>query len=631
MAETYSLSIKLGVLDKSSGPLRKVAQNLSNIGRRVERLKGRMAAMSATMKATGNKMAGIGKKMSMTLTAPIVAFGALAIKSIVGFDDAMNKLGAVSLTTEGKLAQMRETAKHLGATTRFSASEAAQGMTFLKMAGLEVNEVISVIPGTLKLATAGNLDLATAADIATNVLLSFSMRSKDAAQTATNLARVNDVLALAQSKANTNILQLSEAFQTVGGTADSLGFSLEETTALLGKMADVGSKGGIAGTLLRNAMMRLVNITPKAANAFKKMGIDVSKFITESGKIQNFTGLITEMKEKGAKTGDIMKAFGERGGRAMISLLKSGGPAIDKLKEKLDNAGGSTDKMTEIMERGLPGALRALKSAFEAFQIALGEAGFTGMVRTAAKALTGFFRNMSTAQKSMLKWGIIIAGVIAVIGPLVMAIGGITIALGFLAANPIVLIIAAIVIAIGILTIAIYKNREIIIGWAKSLGDFFINKINTAIRGIYKMLNAMIKVRNKIAGFMGFGEKELLIVPQFKTFELKAKQAKFAAIRTAASEGEFGRDLAKMNIRAKSLDRLEEEQKLKREEDARIDKEINSLMFVKQKSETLIELTMPEGMTGEVKSQKGDKGTKVKIPSVSSRGRNLVSAHAHSH
>jgi TP901 family phage tail tape measure protein len=327
----------------------------------------------------------------------------------------MNKVAAVTQATGEEFKALREQAKELGATTQFSATQASEAMTFLAMAGLNVQDVMKAMPGTLQLAAAGGLDLAAAADIATNVLTAMGMKVEE-------LSRVNDVLALAQAKSNTNVSQLAEAFRPVASTASMLGFEIEEVTALLGKLADVGEKGSAAGTQLRFALLQIVNPTNKARNAFSELGINIEEFTTEDGKIKDFTKLIGILGERGATATQLYKMFGQRGARAIAALLKSGKPAIEELTEKLKNAEGTAAKMAKTMQKGLPGAVNAVKSAFEAVQIAIAESGigeaFTDFLNFIARLLRG----IAKLNPIILKMVSIFAGLVAVAGPLLVVI-----------------------------------------------------------------------------------------------------------------------------------------------------------------------------------------------------------------
>ncbi|MCK5600438.1 phage tail tape measure protein, partial [Candidatus Pacearchaeota archaeon] len=338
-----------------------------------DQLSGKFAQMSKQfdtfrkkMDITAAKMQKVGRTMSTHLTLPILGLGALAGRTAVKFDDSMRKVQAITKATGGEFTGLRDLAMKLGQDTKFTASQAAEGMTFLGMAGLNVNEVMSALPKTLQLAAAGGITLAEAADISTNVMTAMGKTTED-------LTHINDVLASTATSTNTSILELAEGMKNVAGFASEVGISTEELSAQLGKMASGGEKGGIAGTLLRNAFQALLKPTAKMNKLFKQSGVDISNFVTSGGKIKDFNGLMEKLTKGGANASQIMQAFGERGGRAIISLMKTGGPNLKELTTQLVNSQGAAAKMAATMESGPGGVFRRLKSVVESLAIAMAD------------------------------------------------------------------------------------------------------------------------------------------------------------------------------------------------------------------------------------------------------------------
>ncbi len=394
------------IVDKYSGPLQKIRKQ-------TDRARKAMKKASAAVGRFGAKMTSA---QSGIASFAGVLGGAMMLSTFNNFETSMNKLGAVSLANSEDMAKFRDIAKQLGETTQFSAGQVADGMVFLKMAGLETDKVMKAIPGTLQLAAAGGIELAQAADIATNVLMQMGLEVKD-------LTRVNDVLATIQSKANTDILQAAEAMGKVGATASSLGISLEQTTAFIGAMANAGTKGGEAGTLLRNMMLKMVNPTTKARKALKELNINMRQFVTPEGKIKDLTGFIDKLMNSGATTAQIFNILEERGGRAFLSLSKSGKVGLQKLEDAMNGVSGNAQKMADIMMKGLPGALKVLKSVWEATIIALFESGLVDLVLGIVKGISRMLQVLSRANPMLLKM-VGIAGLLAVaLGPVLMAIG----------------------------------------------------------------------------------------------------------------------------------------------------------------------------------------------------------------
>jgi len=396
------------IVDKYSGPIRKIRKA-------TDRARKAMKKASAAVGRFGAKMTSA---QSGIASFAGVLGGAMMLSTFNNFETSMNKLGAVSLANSEDMAKFRDIAKQLGETTQFSAGQVADGMVFLKMAGLETNKVMEAIPGTLQLAAAGGIELAQAADIATNVLMQMGLEVKD-------LTRVNDVLATIQSKANTDILQAAEAMGKVGATASSLGISLEQTTAFIGAMANAGTKGGESGTLLRNMMLKMVNPTTKARKALKELNIDMRQFVTPEGKIKDLTGFVDKLGTSGATTAQIFNILEERGGRAFLSLSKSGKVGLQKLEQAMANVTGNAEKMADIMMKGLPGALKVLKSVWEATIIALFESGFVDLVLDIVKGISKMLQVISRASPMLLK-------IVGIMGLLAVALGPVLMIIGFL-------------------------------------------------------------------------------------------------------------------------------------------------------------------------------------------------------
>ncbi|KKM73938.1 hypothetical protein LCGC14_1405330, partial [marine sediment metagenome] len=236
---TDDTKFKRGV-KRAEGDARKLDDRLDKVGRSFQR---RLTKLGGSLTALGGRMRSVGRGLSLSLTAPLALIGGAIIKVAGQFEASMKKVEALTGETGDSLDKMREQAKQLGITTQFSASEAADGMGFLAQAGFDAEQILAAMPGVLELAAAGELDLARAADIASNVLTQFGIDALD-------IGRVNDILAATASSANTNIEQLAEATKFVGTTAAQSNIPLETIAGAIGVMANAGLQGGIAGTSL---------------------------------------------------------------------------------------------------------------------------------------------------------------------------------------------------------------------------------------------------------------------------------------------------------------------------------------------------------------------------------------------
>ena len=217
----------------------------------------------------GGKISGAGEKL-LPVTAGVTALGTAAVKTASDFDSAMSKVAAVSGATGDDLQALRDKAREMGSKTKFSASEAAEAMNYMAMAGWKTNDMLSGIDGIMNLAAASGEDLATTSDIVTDALTAFGLTAQDSGHFA-------DVLAAASSNANTNVSMLGESFKYCAPIAGALGFSCEDTAEALGLMANAGIKSTQSGTSMRSIMTALSGDVKFCSAAFGEMEIATSK------------------------------------------------------------------------------------------------------------------------------------------------------------------------------------------------------------------------------------------------------------------------------------------------------------------------------------------------------------------
>jgi len=301
-----------------------------------------------------------------------VGLGA-TIRLLANFEQQMSTVRAITGATEVQFRALRAEAQRLGSTTRFSASEAAEGMQFLARAGFNTDQVLASINGTLLLAQAGALDLGSAADIASNILTGFRL---NAAET----GRVVDVLALASNSANTDVRQLGEAMKFVAPVAAGLGVSLEEAAAAIGALSDAGLQGSLAGTGLRRVLAELESSSPasKTRDILAAVGLTADEVrVSQVG----LTTALTRLRDAGIDTGLALEIFGDRGGPA-FEVLSNALPRVNELTGALENAGGTAERIAAIMDDNLNGALLSVRSAIEGLILAVGDSGATGVFTT---------------------------------------------------------------------------------------------------------------------------------------------------------------------------------------------------------------------------------------------------------
>jgi len=312
--------------------------------------------------------------------------GAMVVRNSIGlladFGQSMAVVQAITRATGDQFSQLSEEAQRLGITTRFSASQAADGMIFLARAGFKVGEVMESVGDTLNLAQAGALDLGHAADIASNVLQGFRL---DVSQT----SRMVDVLAFTANNANTTVGQLGDGMKFVAPIAAGLGISLEETSAAMAALSDAGLQAGMAGTGLRRVLSGLEAPTGAAKELLTKAGIAVDEV---RPSVVGLTQALRVLTDAGVDTGMALEIFGQRGGPA-FEVLSSSIPKVVEMTEKLKGAGGEAARVAGIMDDTLKGALFAVESAYKGLVLRLGGATkSTGGLRTVLRGLAGALR-----------------------------------------------------------------------------------------------------------------------------------------------------------------------------------------------------------------------------------------------
>ena len=408
----FNISYRFIVNDGFSRNIRKFQKQAIKAGRSVAKME---RAVSRSFKKMGNAAERARNKTTILSTA-FAAFGALTGRTVFGFERSMNKVSAITNASAADMLKLRGAAKLAGETTQFSASQSADALGFLALAGFKTNQILTALPGTLDLAAASGMDLARAADLATNVLSGFGLEVGE-------LNRVNDVLAKTASSSNTNVEELGGAMRDAAPSASAFGVEIEEVSALLGVMADSGIKGTIAGRNLGIAFARLAKPSKDAERALRRLGINPRAIIDSQGKIKDFTGLIEKLRDSGITGAQAMTIFGEEAGRRIIVLLKKGGRDIRQFTKDLEDSGGAVREMAKRMNLDIVGTTREMVSAFEAVQISMGESGLRGAFDSFFKTITEYLRAFTKLDAGTQKFiGVTIIAV-AALAPLLTVIG----------------------------------------------------------------------------------------------------------------------------------------------------------------------------------------------------------------
>jgi len=288
-----------------------------------------------------------------------------AIEAGANFEAGMDKVAAISGATAEELDALTAKAEEMGAKTMFSASESADALSYMAMAGWKAEDMLAGLEPVMSLAAASGSDLATTSDILTDDLTAFGLSAQDA-------GRFADVLAAASANANTNVELLGETFKYAAPVAGALGYSLEDISVAAGLMANNGIKASSAGTALRSIMTRMAKPTKESAQAMEDLGLSLTD---NEGKMYTFRELMEQMREKFAGLTEAEKAqeaamlAGKNAMSGLLAVVNSSDDDFNKLCEAIDNSNGAAKQMADTMQDNLKGKVTILKSALEGLGI----------------------------------------------------------------------------------------------------------------------------------------------------------------------------------------------------------------------------------------------------------------------
>lgn len=369
------------------------------------------------MESVGNSIAGAGKKM-MGITTIIGGVGIAAVKTAADFDSAMSQVAAVSGATGDDFDALRDKAREMGAKTKFSATEAAEAMNYMAMAGWKTGDMLDGIEGVMNLAAASGEDLATTSDIVTDALTAFGLTAKDSGHFA-------DILAAASSNANTNVSMMGETFKYCAPIAGALGFSAEDTAEAIGLMANAGIKSTQAGTALRTIMNNLsgdIKISGKAIGdvtiATTNADGSMRSLSDILGDCRTAFGSLTESEK--AQTAESL--VGKNAMSGFLALMNAAPADVDKLSGAIANCDGVSEKMATTMQDNLAGQLTILKSELQELAISFGDI-LMPAIRSIISKLQGFVDKLNGMDEGTKRTIVTIALLVASIGPLLIIIG----------------------------------------------------------------------------------------------------------------------------------------------------------------------------------------------------------------
>ncbi|EJD8534820.1 phage tail tape measure protein [Staphylococcus pseudintermedius] len=381
-------------------------------------LGAKLSSWGPKLQEIGRNMQSIGRSMSLYVTAPVVAGFGAAVKKSIDFDDSMRKVKATSGATSGEFQQLRDKALEMGAKTKFSASQSAEALNYMALAGWDTKEMMTGIDGVMQLAAASGEDLGSVSDIVTDSLTAFGLKAKDSGHFA-------DVLAQASSKANTDVRGLGEAFKYAAPVAGALGYTVEDTSIAIGLMSNAGIKGEKAGTALRTMFSNLAKPTKAMKNQMDELGISITDSQGNMLPMRDvmdqlrgkFKGLSKDQQASAAAT-----IFGKEAMSGALAVINASDEDYKKLTKSIDNSAGASKRMAGEMEGGIGGSIRRMKSAIESLAISIGDVLAPYIKRLAewvANAATKLNEMPKGTQKVVVGLGLVAAA----IGPLLVTLG----------------------------------------------------------------------------------------------------------------------------------------------------------------------------------------------------------------
>ncbi|MDW0112153.1 phage tail tape measure protein [Sporosarcina saromensis] len=455
-----------------------------------------------SLKELGGNITNAGKNMTL-LSAPLAALGFGAIKIGSDFEQSMANVSAISGATGDDLASLEAKARELGSTTKFSASEASDALSYMAMAGWKTEDMLGGIDGVMNLAAASGEDLALVSDIVTDALTGFGMSASDSGKFA-------DILAAASSNANTNVGMLGESFKYVAPLAGAMGYSAEDTSKALSLMANAGIKGSQAGTSLKSMLSNLASPTKKMQNAMDDLGISLTN---SDGSMKTLDEVMLNLRDSFGGLDEQQQAayastiFGKEAMAGALSVINASEEDYNKLSDALGNSSGKAEEMADVMGDTVQGRMLEMKSALEEVGIIIFESlkpALEKVIEWVTK-LAQWFQNLSPEMQTAI---VVIGGIVAAIGPVLVVVGTLVSAIGSIITaftagsaimtafgavlavltSPVSLIIGAIaaLIAIGVL---LWKNWDTVSEKAVEVFDFLKEKINSAMNSVKDIID----------------------------------------------------------------------------------------------------------------------------------------------
>lgn len=404
------------------GHMARLKQEASQTQAKLQQFQNAVAARDQASARFASARAGFTETLTTVgmLAAPLIG----AVNTAMTFESAMSKVAAITRTAgTPAIQELTDNARMLGETTQFSATQAAEAMSYLGMAGWNSEQIIAGMPGLLALAAAGGTDLARTADIVSDDLTAFGLSAEQASHMA-------DVFAVTATRTNTNVEMIGETMKYAAPVARAFGATMEETAAMTGLMANAGVKSTQAGTALRAGFLRLAGPPKKSSKAMEELGISISDVTAQQEEaaaalkglgidMESISGtpshkmvaILKELKDKTAGLSDEQKLatmqaiFGTEAATGWLNVLEAGPEVFESLVNEMENCDGEAEKMAAVMMNNAKGALTQLASAAESVAISIGSIFLPSITEAArgAASMAGDLSKWIQGHKELVK------------------------------------------------------------------------------------------------------------------------------------------------------------------------------------------------------------------------------------
>ena len=388
----------------------------------------KIAATGESLKSAGDKVSSVGEKM-LPVSAAVAGLGTAAVTTAASFEssmsqvqatmgitkDAMSKVDGQTVNTMDTLSAL---AKKMGAETAFSASQCADALNYLALAGYDTQQMVDTLPTVLNLAAAGSMDLASASDMVTDAMSALGIGVEQAEM-------MVDQMAKTASSTNTSVAQLGEGILTIGATAKSIKGGTAELNTALGILANNGIKGAEGGTHLRNVILSLQSPTSQAAAALKQLGVSV---YDSEGNMRSLNDILGDLNTSmsGMTSADkqniISTIFNKTDLASVNALLSNTGDAWDELQSSIADSGGAAQQMADTQLDNLSGQLTILKSALEGLAISIGEL-LLPYIKAIVNGIQSFVDWLNSLDEGVKKVIVTVGLIVAALGPMLIIVG----------------------------------------------------------------------------------------------------------------------------------------------------------------------------------------------------------------